>query len=255
MVTGPRPDVAEMAQAQSQSQDLNIRRRTLLAAGVTAGTLVASGLLSPAATAADTGGVSRAVGSNGFAEAGLPVNHALGGAAWSEAPQGFAGVAAHGRAGTTGGAGGRLVQANTPDQLRAFAKSAEPLVVILHGELMFPQYEKLTVSANKSFLGAGEGAAVVNAGFKLISVSNVVFRNFTVRDSYIPGDFVGKRPDNDRDPPAQRQPGQHRGVPRQQLPGRHLQLRNAGTERRPAGGGGKLLPGCPESASPSGPGR
>ncbi|WP_242633390.1 right-handed parallel beta-helix repeat-containing protein [Arthrobacter sp. S39] len=204
-MTGPRRDVAEMAQAQSQSQsqDLNIRRRTLLAAGLTAGTLVASGLLSPAATAADTGGVSPAVGSSGFAEAGLPVNRALGGGsagtAWTEAPEGFAGVAAHGRAGTTGGAGGRLVHASTPDELRAFAKSTEPLVVILHGELVFPQYEKLTVTANKSFLGAGEGAAVVNAGFKLISVSNVIFRNFTVRDSYIPGDFVGKRPDNDRD--------------------------------------------------------
>lgn len=195
MVTGPRLDVAEMAEAQ----ELNIRRRTLLAAGLTAGTLMASGLLTPSATAADTGGVGPAVGPDGFAEAGLPVNHALGGGAWSDAPQGFARIAAHGRAGTTGGAGGRLVHANTPDQLRAFAKSTEPLVVILHGELVFPQYEKLTVTANKSFLGAGEGAAVVNAGFKLISVSNVVFRNFTVRDSYIPGDFVGKRPDNDRD--------------------------------------------------------
>lgn len=183
----------------AEAQELNIRRRTLLAAGLTAGTLMASGLLSPAATAADTGGVGPAVGPDGFAEAGLPVNHALGGGAWSDAPQGFAGITAHGRAGTTGGAGGRLVRANTPDQLRAFAKSTEPLVVILHGELVFPQYEKLTVTANKSFLGAGEGAAVVNAGFKLISVSNVVFRNFTVRDSYIPGDFVGKRPDNDRD--------------------------------------------------------
>lgn len=195
MLTGPRLDVAEMAEAQ----ELNIRRRTLLAAGLTAGTLMASGLLSPAATAADTGGVGPAVGPDGFAEAGLPVNHALGGGAWSDAPQGFAGIAAHGRAGTTGGAGGKLVHANTPDQLRAFAKSTEPPVVILHGELVFPQYEKLTVTANKSFLGAGEGAAMVNAGFKLISVSNVVFRNFTVRDSYIPGDFVGKRPDNDRD--------------------------------------------------------
>ena len=40
---------------------------------------------------------------------------------------------------------------------------------------------------------------MVNAGFRLINVTNVIFRNFTVRDSYIPGDFIGKRPDNDRD--------------------------------------------------------
>lgn len=183
----------------AQAPEINIRRRTLLAAGLTVGSLVTSGLLSPAATAAGHRGLDAAVGPNGFAEAGLPVNSALGGEAWTDAPEGFAGVADHGRAGTSGGAGGLLVHASTPDQLRAFAKSAEPLVVILHGVLAFPQYEKLTVTANKSFLGYGEGATVVNAGFKLIKVSNVIFRNFTVRDSYIPGDFAGKRPDNDRD--------------------------------------------------------
>lgn len=191
----------------AKSDNASIPRRALLAAGLTAGGLAASGLLSPAATAAGQEsptaagpqGATSAVGPNGFAEAGLPVHRAQGGRAWTEAPEGYAGVAAHGRAGTTGGAGGRVVHASTPDELRAFAKSTEPLVVILHGEVVFPQYEKLTVTANKSFLGAGAGAAVVNAGFKLINVSNVVFRNFTVRDSYIPGDFVGKRPDNDRD--------------------------------------------------------
>jgi pectate lyase len=177
---------------------VDVRRRTLLAAGLTATGLAASGLLAPGATAAPSSRDAGA-GSHGFAEAGLPVNRTLGGNAWSDTPTGFAGVAAHGRAGTTGGAGGDVVHAVTPDQLRGFAKSPEPLVVILHGELVFPHYEKLVVRANKSFLGAGEGAAVVNAGFKLINVSNVVFRNFTVRDSYIPGDFEGKRPDNDRD--------------------------------------------------------
>ena len=183
----------------AQAHEVNIRRRTLLAAGLTAGSLVTSSLLSPAATAAGHHGLGAAVGPNGFAEAGLPINRALGGGAWTDAPEGFAGVADHGGAGTTGGAGGLLVHAGTPDQLRAFAKSTEPLVVMLHGVLTFPQYEKLTVTANKSFLGCGEGATVVNAGFKLINVSNVIFRNFTVRDSYIPGDFAGKRPDNDRD--------------------------------------------------------
>ncbi|MEO3940712.1 right-handed parallel beta-helix repeat-containing protein [Paenarthrobacter nicotinovorans] len=185
-----------------------IRRRTLLSAGLAAGTLASTGLLGAATRAAAAEDVLPGFGSNGFREAGLPVergpinggpiNRGQGGA-WTAAPTGFAGIAAHGRDGTTGGAGGRLVHAGTPDQLRGFAKSAEALVVILHGELVFPQYEKLTVTSNKSFLGAGEGAAVVNAGFKLVNVANVVFRNFTVRDSYIPGDFVGKRPDNDRD--------------------------------------------------------
>ena len=183
----------------AEASGMKVRRRSLLGAGLTAGTLVASGLLGPAAKAAGPVGLDAAVGSNGFAEAGLPVGQVLAGNAWAGTPTGFAGVTAHGREGSSGGAGGALVHAKTPDQLRTYAKSPDPLVVILHGELVFPQYEKLAVASNKSFLGAGVGTAVVNAGFKLVNVSNVVFRNFTVRDSYIPGDFEGKRPDNDRD--------------------------------------------------------
>ncbi|TVU59491.1 pectate lyase [Paenarthrobacter nitroguajacolicus] len=182
----------------AKPQGTNIRRRTLLSAGLAAGTLVSTGFFHPATAAPATEVTPSGVGLNGFYEAGLPANRGKGGV-WTEAPAGFAGVASHGRAGTTGGAGGRLVHAATPDQLRTYASSAEPLVVILHGELVFAQYEKLTVASNKSFLGAGSGAAVVNAGFKLVNVANVVFRNFTLRDSYIPGDFAGKRPDNDRD--------------------------------------------------------
>jgi pectate lyase len=183
----------------AEASGMSVRRRSLLAAGLAGGAVVASGLLGPAAKAARPVGLDAGVGPNGFAEAGLPLGQALGGNAWAGAPTGYAGVAAHGREGATGGTGGALVHAYTPDQLRTFAKSPDPLVVILHGELAFPQYEKLMVTSNKSFLGAGVGTAVVNAGFKLVNVSNVVFRNFTVRDSYIAGDFEGKRPDNDRD--------------------------------------------------------
>ncbi|MDO6141940.1 pectinesterase family protein [Paenarthrobacter aurescens] len=180
------------------AQKLNIRRRSLLTAGLAAGTLASAGLFSPAMAAPATDGAPSGVDPHGWDEAGLPVNRGSGGS-WTPAPEGFAGVASHGRDGTTGGAGGRLVHARTPEELRAFAKSPEALVVILHGTLEFIQYEKLTVTSNKSFLGAGAGVAVVNAGFKLVNVANIVFRNFTLRDSYIPGDFVGKRPDNDRD--------------------------------------------------------
>ncbi|MBT2585249.1 pectate lyase [Arthrobacter sp. ISL-95] len=182
----------------ADAQEMNIRRRTLLSAGLAAGTLASAVLLGPANPAVAAKGAPSGVDSNGFREAGLPISRGRAGA-WTETPVGFAGVASQGRAGTTGGTGGRLVHASTPEELRVFAKSPEPLVVILHGELVFAEYEKLTVTSNKSLLGAGEGAAVVNAGFKLVNVANVVFRNFTVRDSYIPGDFVGKRPDNDRD--------------------------------------------------------
>ncbi|KQQ92112.1 pectate lyase [Arthrobacter sp. Leaf141] len=172
------------------------RRTVLTAAGLAAGAL-ASGLAGGTAAHAAPP-VPSAGSSSGFSDAGLPAGSAAG-PAWPDVPVGFAGINGNGVATTTGGAGGRVVHAATPDQLREFAASPEPLVVILHGVLAFAAYEKLPVASNKSFLGAGAGATVVNAGFRLINVANVIFRNFTVRDSYIPGDFIGKRPDNDRD--------------------------------------------------------
>ena len=72
-------------------------------------------------------------------------------------------------------------------------------MIFIRGTLKATDYIKIPVAANKSFIGVGAGAEVVNAGFKLISVSNVIFRNFTVRDAYIPGDWDGKSPENDRD--------------------------------------------------------
>lgn len=166
------------------------RRSLLVIAGVAAGT-AATGIKASAAMAAAGGG-------NGYHDAGLPDGRTLGGT-WTDSPQGFAGISSHGLDTTTGGSGGQVVRASSPALLREYARSPEPLVIVIDGVLTFSQYEKLQVTSNKSFLGSGRGATVVNAGFKLINVKNVVFRNFTIRDSYIPGDFVGKRPDNDRD--------------------------------------------------------
>ena len=114
-------------------------------------------------------------------------------------PDGFAAVAGHGLDGTTGGQGGRTVVVGTVAELAAFAISEEPLIIVLDGTLRSADYVKMPVASNKSLIGADGDAALVNAGFKLINVSNVIFRNFTIRDSYIPGDWDGKRSDNDRD--------------------------------------------------------
>ncbi|MEE2568940.1 pectinesterase family protein [Pseudarthrobacter sp. J64] len=120
-------------------------------------------------------------------------------ALWKQTPDGFAALPGNGLAGTTGGQAGRLVSATTLQELKDYAAAAEPLVILLEGTITADQYVKIPVAANKSIIGAGAGAELVNAGFKLINVSNVIFRNFTVRDSYIPGDWDGKLPDNDRD--------------------------------------------------------
>lgn len=178
-------------------------RRALLRTGLIGGGLTATTSLltgGPAAAADDLPGDAEAtMQGNGYLEAGLPNSSTLGGTVWPDQPTGFASLPALGLDGTTGGAGGSIVHARTAAELRSFANASEALVVILHGSIVFDTYEKLRVQSNKSFLGAGPDAEVVNAGFKLINIANVIFRNFTVRDSYIPGDFEGKRPDNDRD--------------------------------------------------------
>jgi pectate lyase len=120
-------------------------------------------------------------------------------AMWKQTPDGFASLPGYGLDGTTGGQAGRIVTASTIQELKDYAAANEPLVIFISGTLKATDYVKIPVAANKSFIGVGVGAEVVNAGFKLISVSNVIFRNFTVRDAYIPGDWDGKRPDNDRD--------------------------------------------------------
>jgi pectate lyase len=120
-------------------------------------------------------------------------------AMWKQTPDGFASLPGYGLAGTTGGQAGRTVTATTVQELTDYAAAEEPLVIFIRGSLAATEYVKIPVAANKSFIGTGAGAEVVNAGFKLINTSNVIFRNFTIRDSYIPGDWDGKRPDNDRD--------------------------------------------------------
>ncbi|MGK3955625.1 pectinesterase family protein [Arthrobacter sp. R4] len=120
-------------------------------------------------------------------------------AMWKQTPDGFASLPGYGLAGTTGGQSGRIVTASTVQELKDYAAASEPLVIFIRGTLTATDYFKIPVAANKSFIGVGAGAEVVNAGFKLINVSNVIFRNFTVRDAYLPGDWDGKSPENDRD--------------------------------------------------------
>ncbi|MCU1515491.1 MAG: Pectinesterase, partial [Pseudarthrobacter sp.] len=120
-------------------------------------------------------------------------------AMWKETPDGFASLPGYGLTGTTGGQAGRIVTAATIQELKDYAAATEPLIIFIRGTLTAADYIKIPVAANKSFIGVGADAEVVNAGFKLISVSNVIFRNFTVRDAYIPGDWDGKSPENDRD--------------------------------------------------------
>ncbi|MBW6438868.1 right-handed parallel beta-helix repeat-containing protein [Actinoplanes hulinensis] len=103
-------------------------------------------------------------------------------------------------AGTTGGGGGVTVRATTFEQLRAFAAAADPLVVQVVGSIRVDPFgDMIPVASDKTIIGAGPGAEIVGGGLFLNGSHNVIIRNLTIRDSYIPGDFDGKSPANDND--------------------------------------------------------
>jgi pectinesterase len=164
--------------------------------GAATAVVILSTLAPAPATAAPGPHAAKSLSPAALAPASLSAEN---GPLWKQTPDGYASLPGLGLDGTTGGQAGRIVTATTIDQLRGYAAAQEPLVIFIDSSLKAEQYVKIPVAANKSFIGAGAGAELVNAGFKLINVSNVIFRNFTVRDAYIPGDWDGKRPDNDRD--------------------------------------------------------
>lgn len=121
-------------------------------------------------------------------------------ATWTDRPIGFASVPGPDGNATTGGAAGRTVRADTLEQLRAYAAATEPLVVTVAGSIRVDPFgDMITVGSDKTIIGAGPGAELVGGGLFLNGTHNVIIRNLTIRDSYIPGDFDGKRGDNDND--------------------------------------------------------
>jgi pectate lyase len=108
-------------------------------------------------------------------------------------PVGFA-------AGTTGGSAGTTVRATTLEQLRGYAAAPEPLVVEVDGSIRVDPFgDMIRVASDKTIVGAGPGAELVGGGLLLNGTHNVIIRNLTIRDSYIPGDFDGKNADYDND--------------------------------------------------------
>jgi pectate lyase len=90
--------------------------------------------------------------------------------------------------GTTGGLGGQIVVADTPEKLTEYAGSPEPLVIVVKGSLRIPFGTQIPVASNKTLIGAGTVAELVGGGLFLNGTHNVIVRNLRIRDSYIPGD-------------------------------------------------------------------
>ena len=92
-------------------------------------------------------------------------------------PIGFAAVAP----GTTGGRGGQVVTAATPEELLRHLTTPAPLIIQIAGTL--PLKRMLNLPSNKTLVGVGTDAKITDGGFNLSGVNNVVIRNLTFEGS------------------------------------------------------------------------
>ncbi len=121
-------------------------------------------------------------------------------AGWADAPVGFAALDAAGQDGTTGGVGGPTVTVHDLAELVHYAQTAEPYVIEVAGTIeVAPFGEMIRVASDKTIVGVGTDAEIVGGGLFLDQAVNVIVRNLTFRDSYVPGDWDGKSAENDND--------------------------------------------------------
>ena len=101
---------------------------------------------------------------------------------------GFATYSDMGCQGTTGGMGGDVVHVSTLEQLKNYAKQANPCVIIidkdLEGELgpngIPSSANTVEVASNKTILGASEGAHLKYIGFEIKDQKNIIIRNLNI---------------------------------------------------------------------------
>lgn len=96
-----------------------------------------------------------------------------------EDPLGWASVADLGQSGTTGGRGGEVVLATTIEQLEAFGRRTEPLVIQVCGTLG-TGLQELGLASHKTIIGVGH-RPTVRASFDVDDAHNIVFKNLYVQ--------------------------------------------------------------------------
>ncbi|MEU6072801.1 RICIN domain-containing protein [Micromonospora sp. NPDC047074] len=109
----------------------------------------------------------------------------VGGRSWSNAADGFASA-------TTGGAGGQTVTATTFADLARYASSSTAYTIKVDRAITVTPYgTEIKVASNKTIIGVGTKGHIVNGGFNLNGVSNVIIRNLTIRDTRMADDDPG----------------------------------------------------------------
>jgi pectate lyase len=131
---------------------------------------------------------------------GAPAITTADGPVWSPTATGFASVpTADLPHGTTGGAGGETVVVRDAVSLAEAAAAEEPMTILVRGTITVGDGDMITVAGDKTIAGAAAGGTIVDGGFLLNQVENVIVRNLTFRDSFVAGDWDGKFDDNDND--------------------------------------------------------
>src|SRR5699024_3018103 len=101
--------------------------------------------------------------------------------------------------GAVGGAAGLVHEVPSAAEPAAALSATGARIVLVYGSIALPVGSMPDIPSATSVLGVGRGAEIVGGGFRLLQVANVVIRNLTFRDSYVPADWDGKSEDNDND--------------------------------------------------------
>jgi len=113
--------------------------------------------------------------------------------------EGFASVVDETQNGTTGGAAGEVVTVTNQADLTRYAEADEPYVIRVQGALKLePKGKEILVASNKTIIGVGDNAEIVEGGFNLgVGIHNVIIRNLTIHGTFEEGDWEGKTQDHD----------------------------------------------------------
>lgn len=80
---------------------------------------------------------------------------------------------------TTGGRGGKTTTVSTSEDLLAAVQGDEPRQIYVKGSISLPS--RLRPGSNKSILGLGDDAEILENGISVVNETNVIIRNIAIR--------------------------------------------------------------------------